>query len=161
MAKPIHAATERAITETLPLGQQKSNSRTMRTLFFIINFTGAILFMMACVVAVGQAASPFSFLGGIMFFPPAATFAIAEWVAWYRRRYVLEKVLGGLCLGLCAFSAFGVVVNVGEALLSSWPSGFEWFVVIGLAIASYFGVCGVYRLWYRRAANKTDAGDGK
>ena len=133
----------------------------MRTVFFVINFTGAILFMMMCVVAVGQAASPFSFLGGIISFPPAAAFAIAEWVAWYRRRLAVEKVLGGVCLALCALSAFGVVANVAEALQSSWPSGFEWFVVIGLAIASYFGICGVCRLWRRQAANKTDAGDGK
>jgi len=133
----------------------------MRTLFFIINLTVARLFMMMCVAAVGQAASPFSFLAGIMFFPPATAFAIAEWVAWYRHQFAVGKVLGGVCLGLCAFSAFAVVANVIEALQSSWPSGFQWFVVIGSAIALYFGICGVRRLWLRQKANKLDAGGAK
>ena len=133
----------------------------MRRAFFIINFLGATTLMVLGAAAVGQAASPGSFLGGIMISPVAAAFAVAEWAAWHGRRVEVERVLGVACLFLCALSVFGVVTNVAEALQSSWPGDFVWVVVIGMPIASYFGICGVLRVWRRQEPGKPDAGDGR
>jgi hypothetical protein len=132
----------------------------MRTLFFIVNFSGAILVTMMCIVSIGVAESPYSFLGGIMLFPFAVAFAIAEWAAWYRRRPEVEKLLGVFYLCLCGFSAFAVAGNVAKALQASWSGDSDWLVVIGFVIASYFGICGGWRVWCRREVHKSDAADG-
>ncbi|NLX57092.1 MAG: hypothetical protein GXY58_18440 [Planctomycetaceae bacterium] len=116
------------------------------TVFFAINIIVAAFLIFISVVAVVLPESPYSFLGGIMLLPPAACAAIMEWVAWYRRGHVLERVLGGLCLGVAALVAFGVISGVAEALQDTWPEGFEWFVGIGLAITSYFVACGAWRV---------------
>lgn len=118
------------------------------SMFFAINIIVAASVIFISVVAVVQAETPYSFLGGILVLPPAACAAIIEWVAWYRRKHALERVLGALCFGVGALAAFGVIANVVEALEDTWPEGFEWFVGIGLAIASYFVTCGGWRVWH-------------
>ena len=118
------------------------------TVFFAINFAVAAFLLVICIVAVVQAETPYAFLGGIMLLPAVTVAAIMEWVAWYRRKYALEKILGGLCFGVGALAMFGVVANVAEALQTSWPDGFEWFVGIGLTIAWYFVICGAWRVWH-------------
>ena len=109
--------------------------------------------MVACVYSAGAMQSPGSFLGGIAFFLPTIAFLIVEWVAWYRQKLNALLALAVICFLISGFAAFGVAANVAEAVQSGWPSGFGWFVAIGLAIASYFGACGCWRLRAYRASN--------
>lgn len=125
----------------------------MSTFFFTINFGLAVLFLAGCTYCIGAMESPGSFLGGVAFFAPAAAFATAEWIGWYHARIDVVRVLAVLCLVLGGFFVFGVVANAAEALQSGWPAGFEWFVVIGLGLASYFICCGIFRLRSIKASN--------
>jgi hypothetical protein len=131
------------------------------TMFFAINFVFAVFIIFISVVAVVQSETPYSLLGGIMLLPVAAGVAIIEWVAWYRRKHALERFLGGLCFGVGALAAFGVIANVAEALNNTWPDGFEWFVGVGLAIASYFVACGAWRIWHSVIFARKLGGQGR
>ena len=103
----------------------------MRTIFFVTNFTVAVLLVIACILALVQPDSAYSFLGGLMLLPPAAGAAISEWLVWYRCQYTLEKVLGGLCVAFGALNLFGVITSPPvEALQTSWPEDFEWLLGI-------------------------------
>ncbi len=142
--QPPEASTGRRV-------DSRNTQSIARTVFFVGNCAVAVLFMIACIVAVAQSTSPYSFLGGILFFPVAAGAAITEWRVWHRRKHTLEKVLGGLCVGVSALTMFGVIANVAEALQSSRPNGFEWFVMMGIIVACYFGACGVWRIWFSKS----------
>jgi hypothetical protein len=60
--------------------------------------------------------SPGSFFGGIFGFLPILIYAIADWLAWYRNRPSVERILAYANLGCAAFLTVGVVTNVGEAV---------------------------------------------
>jgi len=136
----------------------RSATRALDTLTFAINFAFSTLFFVACVVSIAAADNPFAFIGGLLFVLPVACYAIAEWVCWYRKRHWLFRPLGILNLLLAAFFVFGLVTNVGEALLADEPIDL-WFIVIfgvGFAIvAGYFGWCGWRR--FRAASSVPDA----
>ena len=129
--------------------------RLARTLFFVINFLlGALLFA-SCVVWIIEwffGGHPTLFLGGLALIIPTFMFTITEWLAFYRRRRQIERILAVVMLGLSGFTVFGVAVNVGEAIYHGGqiPDGFEWFIVIGLGMAVYFLMCGACRLWSTR-----------
>jgi hypothetical protein len=100
--------------------------------------------------------SPGAFLGGLVFLAPAIAFVAAEWMAFYRKRRGIERILGFTMLGLTAFALFGVVANVAEAITSDddVPVDFLlWFISIGLSIFLYFGLCGLFRI--RTTGNAT------
>lgn len=126
-----------------------SATRTLDTLCFVINFALATLFFIACVESIGAADNPFVFIGGIMFVLPVSGYAFAEWVCWYRKRHWLFRPLGILNLLFAAFILFGLVKNVGEALMSDEPVDL-WFVLIcgtGLTlVAGYLAWCGWRRV---------------
>lgn len=122
-----------------------SATRPFDTLCFIINFAFATLFLIACIVSIVAGDNPFAFIGGLMFVLPVACYVIAEWVCWYRKRYWLFRPLGILNLLLAAFFVFGLVTNIGEALMAEEPID-PWFILIfaiGFAfVAGYLAWCG-------------------
>ena len=125
---------------------------SVRHVFFLINFAGSVLFFFASVISILAVQTPGSFLGGLAFFVPAGAFATAEWIAWFRKRRTVERMLGWLCLALAAFAAFGVVANAAEATTRGrWPRGFGSFLSVGVLVAAYFVTCGIYRLRRRQA----------
>tara|TARA_R110002073_G_scaffold64719_3_gene161893 strand:- start:2468 stop:2944 length:477 start_codon:yes stop_codon:yes gene_type:complete len=126
-----------------------SATRPLDTLCFVINFTFATLFFIVCVIAIGAADNPFSFIGGFMLVLPVACYAIAEWICWYRKHHELTRPLGILNLLLAAFFVFGLVTTVGEVLMAEEPMDL-WFILIfgtGFAIiAGYLAWCGWRRV---------------
>jgi hypothetical protein len=120
-----------------------------RPVFFAVNFAGAIAFIMACVVAVGETfgggGSPFAFLGGLCFVGPALAFAIAEWLLYVRNMRKLERPLGVACGGVAALAVFAFVSNTGEAIVygGKSPSVIFWldFGATCFSIAAYGFFC--------------------
>ncbi len=75
-----------------------------------------------------------------MFLPPVSAYAVCEWLVLYRVKTSIERTLGVLNLIGGGFVAFGVVVNVSEALMSDSElasSFILWFSVIGGTITAY------------------------
>lgn len=119
--------------------------RSLDTLCFVINFTLATLVFIACAVSIAAADNPFSFFGGLLFAFPAACYAGAEWVCWYRKRYWLHRQLGILNLLAAAFFAFAMVTTVGEAFLTDEPIDVGFILIFGFNFAfvsGYLAWCG-------------------
>src|SRR5688572_33281857 len=113
----------------------------MRDAFFYINFLLSILLMAACATAVGGMESVFGFLGGVVLLPLAASFAGAEWIAWYHHKQGMERGLAVACLFLAAFAAYMVILTISDLSRREWASEDRWFVFSGCAIAVYFMAC--------------------
>ena len=124
----------------------------MDTLFFTINATFALLFFTACLVSIVAGDNPLAFIGGVMAVIPVGCYIVAEWICWYRRQEWLKRPLGILNLLLSAFFLFGMVTNLGEAMIADDPIdvGFIFLFVVGFgAITAYLACCG----WRRVRAN--------
>ncbi len=122
---------------------------TARFVFFVINFSLAILLFLSAIVAIAAAESFGSFCGGIMAIGPSGLYALGEWLAFYRNRKSIELPLGYANLGCAAFALVGVVKDIGVALLAEEPPSMEFlagFAVIGLSITAYLLACGLFRL---------------
>jgi len=90
-----------------------------------------------------------------MFTAPIAFYAFCEWLVLYRRNGSTERKLGFANLACAAFGAFGVVTNVGEALMSGDPPTFQflfWFILVGVAITGYLVASGWCRLRWTRSS---------
>ena len=134
-----------------------SRTRLPDTICFVVNFAIALLFFVSCVISIGAADNPFAFLGGILFVSPVGLYAGAEWVCWYRQRHWLYRPLGVLNLLFSAFFVFGLVTNVGEALLADEPVDPLFILIFGLGFAIFAGY-----LWWCgwRRFHSTTAGVG-
>lgn len=124
-------------------------SRMARFVFFFINFWLAVLLTLMSIVSVAVMENPSAFLGGITMLAPTGAYATAEWFGYYRNRTSLERPLGIVNLCAAGFVMFGLIANIGEALMSEEPPSTEFlvgFAVIGLAIAGYLTACGLFRL---------------
>jgi hypothetical protein len=124
-------------------------TRALDTLCFLINFAISTFFLIACVVSIGAADNPFAFIGGLVFALPSTCYAIAEWMCWYRRRHWLFRSLGILNLLFAAFVAFGLITNLGEALLANEPVNPLFILLFGLGFtvfAGYLRWCGWRRI---------------
>jgi hypothetical protein len=123
-----------------------------RTLFFAVNFTLSAGTVAACVGALaevfGGGGSPGSFIGGACFVGPAAAFALAEWVLYFRNVRGLEVPLGIFAGMGGALSLVALVSTIVEATVTggSAPIGF-WlvFVPVCLSLAGY----GFWCAWLR------------
>ena len=85
---------------------------------------------------------------------PVGCYIVAEWICWYRRRDWLKRPLGILNLLLSAFFLFGMVTNLGEAMIADGPIdvGFIALFVVGFGlIVAYLAFCG----WRRIRTNPT------
>jgi hypothetical protein len=126
----------------------------MDTFFFTVNATVALLFFWACLVSVAVGDNPFAFIGGVMAVFPVGCYIVAEWICWYRRRDWLKRPLGIFNLLLSAFFLFGMVTNLGEAMIADGPIdvGFIAPLVVGFGlIVAYLAYCG----WRRIRTNPT------
>lgn len=119
------------------------------TLFFVVNFSFATLFFIACVISIAAADNPFAFLGGVIAVLPVACYVVAEWFCWYRQRRWLLRPLGILNLSLAAFFVFGLVTNIGEAITAEDPVNPLFILLFGFGfavVAGYLGWCGWRRV---------------
>lgn len=131
-----------------------SATRALDTLCFLINSAISTLLLIACVVSIGAADNSFAFIGGLAFALPFACYTIAEWVCWYRRLYWLFRPLGILNLLFALFVAFGLITNLGEALMADEPVDPLFMLPFGLGFALFTGYlawCG----WRRVRATPT------
>ena len=91
-----------------------------RLAFFLTNFIAAVAMTFICITAMAESVagdgSPFAFLGGLFCVGPAVLFAIGEWFLFVRKREKLRRPLGFACGAVAAFTAFGFVANVFEAM---------------------------------------------
>ena len=127
------------------------------TVCFTINFSIAVLFFVASVVPIGTADNPLAFLGGLVLVFPIAAYAVAEWVCWYRQRHWLYRHLGIVNWLFAAFWTFGLVTNIGEALMADEPVDPLFILIFNLGfaiLAGYLGWCG----WRRFRAIPSDLG---
>jgi len=89
-----------------------------RTVFFAVNFGTTVLFVIACVVGVGEwlvvGGSPFAFLGAVCFIGPALAFGITEWLLYVRKVRNLERPLGVVCGLVGGLAIFAFISNAAE-----------------------------------------------
>ena len=133
-----------------------SKREIVRLLFSLVNFATSVLFFISCVIAIATMESPGSFFGGILGFAPLLIYSLCEWLVLYRRRVTIERKLGFANLACAAFVVFGIVTNIGEALMDESPLDFTflfWFAIIGGSIFAYLIACGWCRLRWTRVAN--------
>lgn len=119
------------------------------TLFFALNFSFSLLFFAGCVVSIGVADNAYAWIGGVILVLPTGIYATAEWICWYRNRSWLKRPLGVSNLFLAAFFLFGLVTNLGEAIMDSKPIDIGFaavFVLSFVAISGYLGFCGWRRV---------------
>ena len=126
----------------------------MRKAFFLINFGGGCFLCLVCLLNTilpfycPSAATPYSFLGGILFLPPSVAFAYFEWRAFRWKNRSVERVLGWFCLGL---AAYGFLITCSVAFVSLDPLAGSsartyWTEGCGLLVALYLGLCGWERV---------------
>lgn len=114
----------------------------MRTTFFAINFSMALLLMASSIAAIPGVETQVS---GLCLLPVVTLYAGAGWLAWSRCRRDLERVLGVVCLGMGGLVLFAVVVGIWEAMWSQPPAGFAWALLLLSCAGVYLGVCGWFR----------------
>ena len=143
----------------------------MRTLFFLINFYAAVCFAILCIGGFvlgfyGQG-SPYSFMGGFIFFWPAAIMAGLEWRAYLRGANHLDWQLGVVWALLGAVVVYGLGASLVEAIhenrLEDWAFWLT-YAGISLGIGAYTAVCCWYRMrglwaWKKQHAMNHAAGD--
>lgn len=85
---------------------------------------------------------------------PFTVYGWAEWYVLYHLHESKERTLAYWNLGAAAFVTFGIVTNVGEALMDDGPLDLQfmfWFTLIGISIAAYLAACGWRRLKWARS----------
>jgi hypothetical protein len=120
-----------------------------RITFFALNFSVGLLLLVSCVIAIITATYFAPFLGGIILFPPVLIYTAVECVAFVSRSRVCERALGYANLAGAVFATFGVISNIGEAVMGSERPAmhfFLYFTLVGGAIIAYMTACGFYRL---------------
>jgi len=114
----------------------------MRTTFFAINFSAALLLIASSIAAIGSSETE---VGGLCSLPLATLFAGAELLTWYRRHRDLERVLGVICLGIAGVVLLAVVAGIWESMRAQWHEDFGWFLLILSCVGVYLGLCGFSR----------------
>ena len=123
----------------------------MRTVFFVTNFGGGVLFTVACIGNIilpfcwPSEATPYSFLGGILFLLPSTVYTLSEWRAFRKQDGRLERRLGFVCLGLAAVILISLVGHSLEAVQKGlfWANDIHSLFVL---IFAYFAFCGYVRV---------------
>ena len=130
-----------------------------RAIFFAVNFAASVLFVISCIVAVGEslngAGSPYALGGGVCFVVPAAAYGLAEWLLYVRNVRRLERPLGVVCGVVGAMAVFAFVANAGEAMTtptSGGPGVLAWgFAAACFGTAAY----GFFCCWKRFTSDGT------
>jgi hypothetical protein len=128
---------------------------TSDTICFVVNFLIATLIFICAAVSIAMAANPYAFFGGIVIVLPVLCYAIAEWLCWYRDQHWLLRPLGILNLLLAALCAFGIITNIGEAIMADDPVSplFILLLVSGFTLVTgYLGWCGWRRFHLAQTA---------
>ena len=93
----------------------------LRVAFFLINFSLAVLFFIACVKGLIAPEMLVEAVGSVLFIVPAIGYAVCEWLAFYRGQRVIERRLGYANLALAASVTVMVITGVGEAMTKDDP----------------------------------------
>jgi len=136
--------------------------KCLRFAFFAVNFSVSVLLFLAAILSIvtGAISDPYSFVSGLVMVIPTGIYSLAEWFAYYRNWGSLEPPLGALSLGVGAFLAFGLVMNLAESLRSNSPQSRSfvfWFTLTIGAIIAYLAASGWFRLRYAVSKRNTDA----
>ena len=131
-----------------------------RPLFFSVNFAVSVVFIVSCVIAVGESlgggGSPFALLGGVCFVWPALAVAIGEWLLYVRNVRRLERPMGVVCGLVGVLALFAFFANAGEAIVKGGqPPGVVFW--LGFA-AACFGIAGygLFCCWKRFQNDQKD-----
>src|SRR5688572_1194455 len=123
-----------------------------RTVFVAINFSAAVLFVIMCLVSVGESlaggGSPFAFVGGVCFIWPALALGVCEWFLHVRSVRSLERPLGVVCGLVGGLAIFVFISNAAEATVKGGSPGILFWLGFGavcFAIAAY----GLWCCWLR------------
>jgi hypothetical protein len=117
----------------------------------------------ACIESVLDPVSVFALMGGVIFFLPILLYALGEWAAFFRSNRRIERQLGFLNLVGAGFVAFGIITNVGEAIIYRFPIEATWllsFLLIGFTLFAYLALCGVFRIHRAPSGNVVSAQQG-
>jgi hypothetical protein len=131
--------------------------RVLRATFFAINFPLAVSLFIGFAVEVAAT----SIVGGpltvncveaVALLIPTGLLALAEWLAFYRRRAGAERVLGWVFRVLSVLAALVIVSSVVEAHRMGERVGGDimWLYVVLGALSLYCWVCGSVRLEHTR-----------
>jgi hypothetical protein len=123
----------------------------MRHVFFVINFTGGLLLLVGCVIAIASMESFGSLAGGVVCLLPIAAFLWEEWRACYRGNAKVMRGLGIFYLCLAGLALLGLIANLAEAIADGYTDGLMGFAAVGLIIVIWFAVCGGWRIWATRS----------
>lgn len=124
-----------------------------RGVFFAINFSTAVFFARVCVLSLFVAESPVQWLGGLVFLPTFAAYALCEWLAIIRKNRKAERNLGYINVVCSALCGFALVSTVGEVVFSNEPPDLRfllWFTSIGFTLTVYLATSGWCRLLWAR-----------
>ncbi len=107
-----------------------------------------------CIAGILNPATPFVLLGAVFAMPQGVFFGVLLFISIFRRSEGVSFGVAVLYFLAAGLAAFGMVTNVGEALLDDAPGKWMFllvFSVVGLSITVYAVFCGVLHLrWYRR-----------
>jgi hypothetical protein len=84
-------------------------------------------------------------------------YGVCQWIVLYRRNSSVERKLAYVNLGCAGFVGFGVVTNIGEALIDEQPFNVSlmlWLAIIGGTVLAYLIACGSCRLRWTRESGK-------
>lgn len=147
---PPRGTNELRLPESMAVGD---------TICFVINFAVSTFLFIVSVFSILSAENAFAFLGGLFIVLPAGCYAVAEWVCWYRQRLRLLLPLGIINLMLAAFLGFGLIVNIGEALLAKEQMGSLYIFIFGViwsSVNGYVAWCGWRRVFICRRQDKAN-----
>jgi hypothetical protein len=150
-----YAAPSTTVEPPVPRGRVKPPLLLVGNSFVVLALTAAFVALSIPIIAFpSQANSPFAFLGAILLTPIEISFGIVVYLSVFRRSATATSIATACYFIGAGFTLFGVVTNVGEALLQGEPLDVTFLVVfvgIGAGIAAYSTFCGLLSWkWGRR-----------
>ncbi|PHR90409.1 MAG: hypothetical protein COA78_35405 [Blastopirellula sp.] len=128
----------------------KSEFNLIRFAIFVLNFAVSAFVVILCIVESVE----YDPVPNLICSVPFTIYALCEWIAVYRKDRVIERRLGWANLAFAAFVGFGLVTNVGEALMFDPDLDvifLAWFALIGTTLVTYLAFSGWMRLrWTRK-----------
>jgi hypothetical protein len=116
-----------------------------RTIFFSVNLTAAVLFVVFCLIPDRSVDERDTFILHVAIWP-AVAFGIAEWVLFSQKNRELEKLLGGIAGFLAIPTTILFVGSIGEAVNGGLAAFRPTLFVGSLIAATYSALCCYQRL---------------
>jgi len=125
-----------------------SRPKRLLALLFLINFSTSLFVAVASAYALIASEDQIErFSGGVLLLR-FSLYALCELATLLKPTAFMYSILSTSNLGAAAFATFGVVANVGEALVYDNSLDFTFlicFVLVGGGVAAYLAFSGYYR----------------